>query len=168
MPHDTVNDNTEIVDLLLKSGASLSVVNNKVITLSIKLRQSNIKLFKWQSFYSWNRKCRDYDVTKKYDLMAASNTLNRLICYKEWRKYQTCHVASSFIYLIELKQKMLILLEFVTNDCHLKSLIFDCLSFIESVITLLFTTDREAPDFNRRSTISVLSFTIAQWRGVWP
>ena len=46
--------------------------------------------------------------------------------------------------------------------CHLKSLIFDCLSFTESVITLLFTTDREAPDFNRRSTISVLSFTIAQ------
>ena len=54
------------------------------------------------------------DVRKKYDLMAAINSLNRLICYNEWRKYQACRVASSFNYLIEQKQKMLILLEFVT------------------------------------------------------
>ena len=39
---------TEIVDLLLKAGASLSVVNNQVIKPSVKLRQSNIKLFKWR------------------------------------------------------------------------------------------------------------------------
>ena len=57
-----------------------------------------------------------YDITKKYNMMAAINSLNRLICYKEWRKYQTCRVASSFNYLIELKQKMLILLEFVTKN----------------------------------------------------
>ena len=56
-----------------------------------------------------------YDVTKKNDLMAAINSLNRLIYYKEWRKYQTCRVESSFDYLVELKKKMLILLEFVTN-----------------------------------------------------
>jgi hypothetical protein len=37
---------TEVVDLLLKSGASPSVVNNKVIKHSVKLRQSNIKLLK--------------------------------------------------------------------------------------------------------------------------
>jgi hypothetical protein len=37
---------TEIVDILLKSGASLSVVNNQEIKPSVKLRQSNIKLFK--------------------------------------------------------------------------------------------------------------------------
>jgi hypothetical protein len=42
-----------------------------------------------------------YDVTEKYDLMAAINNLNRLICYKEWRKYQVCRVASSFKYLIK-------------------------------------------------------------------
>ena len=57
-----------------------------------------------------------YDVTKKYDLMAVINCLIRLICYKEWIKYQTCRVASSFNYLIELKQKMLILLKFVTKN----------------------------------------------------
>jgi len=39
-------NNTEVVDLLLKSGASLSVVDNAVIKPSIKQRQSNIKLFK--------------------------------------------------------------------------------------------------------------------------
>jgi hypothetical protein len=36
----------EVVDLLLKAGASLSAVNNEVIKPSVKLRQSNIKLFK--------------------------------------------------------------------------------------------------------------------------
>jgi hypothetical protein len=57
-----------------------------------------------------------YDVTKNNYLMAAINNLNRLICYKKWRKHQTCHVASCFNYLIELKQKMLILLEFATTN----------------------------------------------------
>ena len=33
----------------------------------------------------------------------------------EWKRYQMCRVASCFNYLIELKQKMLILLEFVTK-----------------------------------------------------
>jgi ankyrin repeat protein len=37
---------TEVVDLLLKSGSSLSVMNNEVIKPSVKLRHSNIKLFK--------------------------------------------------------------------------------------------------------------------------
>jgi hypothetical protein len=37
---------TEVVDLLLKSGTSPSVVDNEVIKPSVKLRQSNIKLFK--------------------------------------------------------------------------------------------------------------------------
>jgi hypothetical protein len=36
----------EVVDLLLKAGASLSVVNNEVIKPSVNLRQSNIKLLK--------------------------------------------------------------------------------------------------------------------------
>ena len=52
---------------------------------------------------------------RKYDLMAAIISLNRLTCYKEWRNYQTCRKASSFNCFIELKQKMLILLEFVTH-----------------------------------------------------
>jgi hypothetical protein len=36
----------EVVDLLLKEGASPSVVDNEVIKPSVKLRQSNFKLFK--------------------------------------------------------------------------------------------------------------------------
>ena len=39
-------DKTELVDHLLKAGASFSVVNSQVIKPSVKLRQSNIKLFK--------------------------------------------------------------------------------------------------------------------------
>ena len=57
-----------------------------------------------------------YNVTKKYDLMASINSLNRQICYKEWREYQTCCVAFSFNYIIEMKQKMLILFEFVAKN----------------------------------------------------
>jgi hypothetical protein len=44
---------------------------------------------------------------------------------------------------------------------HLKSLIFDCLSFTEGLITWLSTTDRKAPAFNRRSTNSVLPYLTA-------
>ena len=44
---------------------------------------------------------------------------------------------------------------------HCKSLIFDCLNFTEGLITSLSTTDREAPDFNRRSTTSVLPSSAA-------
>ena len=57
-----------------------------------------------------------YEVTKKNDLMAAINSLNRLICYKEWRKYQACCVASCFNFLLDLNQKMLILLKIVKKD----------------------------------------------------
>jgi peroxiredoxin len=42
-----------------------------------------------------------YDVTKKSDLMAAINSLNKLICYQERRKYQSCRVESSFNCLIK-------------------------------------------------------------------
>ena len=51
---------------------------------------------------------------------------------------------------------------------HLKSLIFDSLSFTEGLITTLSTIDGEAPAFNRRSTNSVLPVIAALWRGVWP
>jgi hypothetical protein len=51
---------------------------------------------------------------------------------------------------------------------HLKSLISDSLSFTECLITILSTTDGEAPDFNRRSTTSVLPANAAKWRGVLP
>ena len=44
---------------------------------------------------------------------------------------------------------------------HLKSLIFDSLSFTEGLITTLSTIDGEAPAFNRRSTNSVLPVSIA-------
>jgi ankyrin repeat protein len=37
---------TEVTTVLLEAGASLSAVNNDVIIPSVKLRQSNIKLFK--------------------------------------------------------------------------------------------------------------------------
>jgi len=39
-------DSTEVVYLLLKAGASLSVVDDEVNKPSVKLRPSNIKLFK--------------------------------------------------------------------------------------------------------------------------
>ena len=38
--------NTDVTRVLLKAGASLSAVNNMVIKPSVKLIQSNIKLFK--------------------------------------------------------------------------------------------------------------------------
>ena len=50
-----------------------------------------------------------YDVPIFFYLMAAINSLNKLICYNEWRKHQMCRIASCFNHLIELKQKMLIL-----------------------------------------------------------
>jgi hypothetical protein len=39
--------------------------------------------------------------------------------------------------------------------CHLKSLIFDCISFTEGLITSLFTEDTEAPASNRTFVTSV-------------
>ena len=51
---------------------------------------------------------------------------------------------------------------------HLKSLIFDSLSFTDSLITIMSTTDSEAPALNRMSTNSVWPFPAAKWRGVWP
>jgi ankyrin repeat protein len=38
--------NTDVIKVLLEAGASLSAVDNTVIKPSVKLRQSNIKLFK--------------------------------------------------------------------------------------------------------------------------
>jgi len=38
---------------------------------------------------------------------------------------------------------------------HWKSLIFNCLSFTEGLITFSFTTDGEAPALNRSSTTSL-------------
>ena len=42
----TKRGKTEMVDHLLKAGASLFVVTNEVIKSSVKLRQSHINLFK--------------------------------------------------------------------------------------------------------------------------
>ena len=52
--------------------------------------------------------------------------------------------------------------------CHLKSLIFDCLSFTEGLITGLFTADSEAPASIRTFVTSVYPFTAAKCRGVQP
>jgi ankyrin repeat protein len=41
-----IGGKTEVVDHLLKAGASISVVTNEVIKSSVKLRQSHINLFK--------------------------------------------------------------------------------------------------------------------------
>jgi hypothetical protein len=48
------------------------------------------------------------------------------------------------------------------NGCHQIIKIFDCLSFIEGLITLLLTTYRETPAFNRKSTTSVLPIEAAR------
>jgi len=37
--------NTDVTKVLLEAGASLSAVDNEVIKPSVKLRQTNIKLF---------------------------------------------------------------------------------------------------------------------------
>jgi hypothetical protein len=75
---------TEVVDLLLKSGASLSVMNNLVIKPSVKLRHSHIKFFKYRVIFLLKQKMFRvlWRSKKKKDLMAAINSLNRLICYK--------------------------------------------------------------------------------------
>ena len=109
-----VGGNTEVVDLLLKSGASPSVVDNMVIKHSVKLRESDIKLFKWRVILLLKQKMQRFMTLQKKMFMAAINSLNRLICYKEWRKYQTCRVASSFNCLIKWNYKFFISLIFVT------------------------------------------------------
>ena len=50
--------------------------------------------------------------------------------------------------------------------CHLKSLIFDCISFTEGLITCLSTADSEALASNRTFVTSVYPFPAAQCRGV--
>ena len=52
--------------------------------------------------------------------------------------------------------------------CHLKSLIFDCISFTEGLITLLFTADSKAPAFTKTFVTSVCPSTAALCRGVLP
>ena len=52
--------------------------------------------------------------------------------------------------------------------CHLKSLIFDCISFTEGLITYLFTADSEAPASNRTFITSVFPSHAARCRGVLP
>ena len=52
--------------------------------------------------------------------------------------------------------------------CHLKSLIFDCISFTEGLITSLSTADSEAPASSRTFVTSVYPFTAALCRGVMP
>ena len=51
--------------------------------------------------------------------------------------------------------------------CHLKSLIFDCISFTECLITSLSTADSEAPA-NRTFVTSVYPPSAARCRGVSP
>jgi hypothetical protein len=52
--------------------------------------------------------------------------------------------------------------------CHLKSLIFDYISFTEGLITLLSTADSEGPASTRTLITSVILHHVAQCRGVMP
>jgi hypothetical protein len=52
--------------------------------------------------------------------------------------------------------------------CHLKSLVFDCISFTECLITCLSTADSEAPASTRTFVTSVLPVSAARCRGVLP
>ena len=52
--------------------------------------------------------------------------------------------------------------------CHLKSLIFDCISFTEGLITCLFTADSMAPASTRTFVISVFPTCTDRCRGVQP
>jgi hypothetical protein len=51
---------------------------------------------------------------------------------------------------------------------HLKSLIFDCISFTEGLITSLFTADSEAPASTRTFVTSVFPSFADRCRGVEP
>jgi hypothetical protein len=52
--------------------------------------------------------------------------------------------------------------------CHLKSLIFDFISFTEGLITSLSTADSEAPASTRTFVTSVYPPHAARCRGVLP
>ena len=52
--------------------------------------------------------------------------------------------------------------------CHLKSLIFDCISFTEGLITILSTADSEALASIRTLVTSLFPFHAARCRGVCP
>ena len=52
--------------------------------------------------------------------------------------------------------------------CHLKSLIFDHISCIEGLITILSTADSEAPFSSKAFATSVFPFSAAVCRGVLP
>ena len=52
--------------------------------------------------------------------------------------------------------------------CHLKSLIFDCISFTEGLITWFSAADSEAPAFIRTLITSVFPIHAARCRGVQP
>ena len=52
--------------------------------------------------------------------------------------------------------------------CHLKSLIFDCISFTEGLITSLYTADSEAPASTRTFITSFSPINAALCRGVMP
>jgi hypothetical protein len=69
--------------------------------------------------------------------------------------------------VIELNLKMLILKRFVTKNDFL-SLIFDCISFTEGLITLLSTADSEAPASTRTFVTFVFPHCAAMCRGVLP
>jgi hypothetical protein len=96
-------------------------------------------------------------------------------------EYQTCRVRFRFNRVIELNLKMLILKDllqkvlfyvmmttemFIDYFCniklcfpHLKSLIFDCLSLTEGLITCLSTVDSEAPAASKTAVTSLCLMT---------
>ena len=56
----------------------------------------------------------EFNEVTRNNLMAAINSLKRLICHKSWGKYQTCRVVPCYNYLIILNHQMLFLVDFVT------------------------------------------------------
>ena len=52
--------------------------------------------------------------------------------------------------------------------CHLMSLIFDCISFTECLITYFCTAESEAPASNRTFVTFVYPLTAARCRADWP
>jgi hypothetical protein len=69
------------VTLLLSAGASLSVVHEEVIKPSIKLRQLNIKLFKWRIIL----------LLKQKDILSSNINNNTTLYYKRIWKEFSCH-----------------------------------------------------------------------------
>ena len=80
-----------------------------------------LKYFVAHPFTPKTENAEFYDATKN-DLIAAINSMHRLVCYKELRKHPTCRVTSCFTLTTELFMHKDVSKtdETLDEECHLK------------------------------------------------